>query len=174
MSPERGQYRSSFEEVTQKAKEITFQDGQHVPVLIVEGSKSLIVSQIQAMPDTHGERLELMRFLGQALAKGGKVGKLEQVFFISEGWMSTASKDKPPDVRPSEDPARKEVLIISGLELNSLRRSLRLFEMVRNQGKQVIDLPELIAPQAREGEIEIPLLDAFAQGFRLAFQAQAS
>ncbi len=101
------------------------QDGQHVPVLIVEGSKSLVVSQIQAMPDTHGERLELMRFFGQAAAKSGKVGKLEQVFLISEGWMSVASKDKPLEMRPSQDPARKEVLIISGLELKGLKKSLR-------------------------------------------------
>lgn len=174
MSPERGQYKTSFEDITEKAKEITLQDGEHVPVLIVEGSKSLIVSQIQAMPDTHGERLELMRFIGQLAAKSGKVGKLEQVFFISEGWMSTASKDQPHDTRPSKDPARKEVLIISGLQLNGLKKSLRLFEMVRNQSKQVVALPELLTPQGREGEVEIPLLDAFAHGFRLAVQTQAN
>jgi hypothetical protein len=50
MSPERrgDKYRISFEEVTSNAKEIIRKDGHHVPVLIVEGSKNFIVSQIQA------------------------------------------------------------------------------------------------------------------------------
>jgi hypothetical protein len=38
----------------------------------------------------------------------------------------------------------------------------------------VVDLAELSPPHDNDGTIEIPLLDAFAQGFRLAFQAQAS
>jgi hypothetical protein len=174
MSPERKEYRIRFEEVTQKAREIVRQDGSHVPVLIVEGSKNLIVGQLRDMPDTHGERLELMRFLGQLAAKSGKVGELQQVFFISEGWISMASEDKPPQNPPSGDPNRKEVLIVSGLEVQARRRMLKLFEMVRGPNQQVIDLPEISPPEGREGEVEIPLLDAFAQGFRLAFQASVN
>ncbi len=176
MSPERrgDKYRISFEEVTSNAKEIMRKDGHHVPILIVEGSKNFIVSQIQEMPETHRERMELMRFFGMTAAKSGKVGRLEQVFFISEGWMSVANEGKLPENGPSQDPNRKEVLIISGLQLNGFKKSLRLFEMVRNQGKQVVDLPELLAPQREEGDIEIPLLDAFAQGFRLAIQMKVN
>ena len=88
--------------------------------------------------------------------------------------MSVANEGKLPENRPSQDPNRKEVLIISGLQLNGLKKSLRLFEMVRNQGKQVVDLPELLAPHGEEGDIEIPLLDAFAQGFRLAIQMRVN
>ena len=82
-------------------------DGHHVPVLIVESTRNLIASQIQDMPETHGERVELMRFIGQTAARSGKLGKLEQVFFVSEGWMSRASEDKPPELKPSDDPNRK-------------------------------------------------------------------
>jgi hypothetical protein len=176
MTPERREdkYRINFEDVASKAKEVALHDGKHVPILIVEGSKSLIVSQIQDMPETHGERVELMRFFGQAAAKSGRVGRLEQVFFISEGWMSVANEGKLPENRPSQDPNRKEVLIISGLELKGLKKSLKLFEMVRNENKQVVDLPELSSPQGKEGAIEIPLLDAFAQGFRTAFQMRVN
>lgn len=172
MSPERGQYRTTFEDITEKAKEILIQDGQHVPLLIIEGSKKLVVSQIQDMPDTHDERAALMRFFGQAAARTAKIGRLEQVFFVSEGWMSAASKDKPPEMRPSQDPQRKEVLIISGLELKTRRKQLRIFEMVRNPSKRVVDLQELTPTSGRGGEIEIPLLDAFAQGFQTEFQAE--
>jgi len=170
MSPERNQYRISFDEIVANAKEITLKDGHHVPILIVEGSKDLLTSQISEMPETHGERMQLMRFLGQAAAKSGMVGNLEQVFFISEGWMSTASQDKPPNIRPSVDPNRKEVLIISGLRVKDSRKNIRLFEMARDQNKQIVSLEQLLPPQEKDGRIEVPLLEAFAQGFKLAYQ----
>ena len=174
MSLERGEYKASFEYLTQKAKEITLQDGNHVPILIVEGSRALAISQMRDVPDTHDGRLDLMRSLGQAAAMSGKLGRLNQVFFISEGWMSVANNRKPPELRPSQDPNRKEVLIVSGLELKRQQKYLRIFEMIRNPSQRVVDLAELSPPHDEDGRIEIPLLDAFAQGFRLAFQAQAS
>jgi hypothetical protein len=173
MSPEKGEYIASFEYLIQKAKEITLQDGNHVPVLIVEGSRGLAISQMRDVPDTHDERLDLMRSMGQAAAMSGKLGQLRQVFFISEGWMSEANGGKPPDLRPSQDPNRKEVLIVSGLELKGQQKYIRIFEMIRNPNQRVVDLSELSPPHDKGGMIEIPLLDAFAQGFRIAFQAQA-
>src|SRR5215217_1934180 len=113
MSPERDQNRISIQEIISNAKEIMFRDGNHVPILIAEGGKSLIAGQIPDLPETHGERMELLRFLGQVAAKSGRVDQLRQVFMISEGWMSAPSEDKPTDVKPSQDPNRKEVLIIS-------------------------------------------------------------
>ncbi len=174
VSPERNQHRISFEDLAAHAKEITIQDGHHVPILIVEGSRSLAVSHIQEMPETHSERAELMLAFGQAAALSGKIGRLEQVFLVSEGWMSVASSERPPHMRPSQDPERKEVLIISGLALNDRKKELRLFEMVRNDNKQVVELQEMAPPEGRDGEVEIPLLDAFAEGFRTAFQARLS
>jgi hypothetical protein len=71
MSPERrgDKYRISFEEVTSNAKEIMRKDGHHVPILIVEGSKNFIVSQIRDIPETHNERVELMHFFGMATVR---------------------------------------------------------------------------------------------------------
>jgi hypothetical protein len=174
VSPERSQYRISFEDLAAHAKEITIQDGHHVPILIVEGSRRLAVSHIQEMPETHGERLQLMQLFGQAAAESGKFGRLEQVFFVSEGWMSVAAQENPPGIRPSQDPERKEVLIVSGMAVKGRERYLRIFEMVRDPTQRVVDLAELLPPCDQDGTIEIPLLDAFAQGFRVAFQAQAS
>jgi hypothetical protein len=174
MSPERGEYRAEFEFLIQQAKEVTLRDGSHVPMLIVEGSRGLAIGQMEEMPDTHAERSDLMRSLGRAAAVSGKVGRLKQVFFISEGWMSMAENGKPPNLRPSQDPNRKEVLIVSGLELRAQQRYLRIFEMIRSPANDVVDLAELVPPHAKDGRIEVPLLEAFAQGFRLALQAQAN
>jgi len=174
VSSERSQDRISFEGLAAHAKEITIQDGHHVPILIVEGSRRLAVSHIQEMPETHGERLRLMQLFGQAAAESGKFGRLEQIFFVSEGWMSVAAQENPPSIRPSQDPERKEVLIVSGLEARGRRTRLRIFEMVRNGDQEVVDLPELSSSQAAEATAQVPLLDAFVQGFALAFQARVS
>ena len=116
MSPERNQYYITIEEIISNAKEVMLREGKHIPVLIVEGGKNLIAGQIPNMPPTHGERVELMRFLGQAAAKSGKIDQLKQVFMVTEGWMSEPSEDIPERIRPSGDPNKKEVLIISMIQ----------------------------------------------------------
>ena len=88
--------------------------------------------------------------------------------------MSVAAQENPPRIRPSQDPERKEVLIVSGLEVMGRRTQLRIFEMVRNGAQEVVDLPELSSPQAGEATAQVPLLDAFVQGFALAFRARVS
>jgi len=54
------------------------------------------------------------------------------------------------------------------------RKQLKLFEMVRNQNNQVVNLPELSPSPEKERNVEVPLLDAFAQGFKLAFQVRVN
>ena len=172
MSPEREGNRANFEEIVANAKELVLESGHHLPVVIIEGSKNLIVSSFQDLPSTHGERMRMMRFVGQAAARSGQVGHLEQVFMVSEGWMSMAHEDNPPKMRPSEDPNRKEVLIISGFDIQQRKKNLKLFEMVRDKNQHVIALPEILPPQTKDGKVEIPLLDAFAEGFLFAHQAR--
>lgn len=46
MSPERGQYHLGFDEVISNAKVVILRDGNHAPVLIVEGNKNIVVGQI--------------------------------------------------------------------------------------------------------------------------------
>ncbi len=88
--------------------------------------------------------------------------------------MSVASEGKLPDLSPSQDPLRKEVLIVSGQDLKEGKKSLKLFEMIRNQFQRVIELPELTPPQEKEEAIEIPLVDAFVEGFQQVFREQAN
>jgi len=148
-------------------------DGKHVPVLIMEASKNLVVGQIPDMPATHGERVELMRFLGQAAAKSGRVDQLQQVFMVSEGWMSMASEDKPAEIRPSQDPDRKEVLIISAMQMEERKKHLKVFEILRDSNEQVVGFEEFLPDeQKRDESVDIPLLEAFVQGFKLAFRTR--
>jgi len=173
MSPERSQYQISLEEIVSNAKEILLRDGQHIPTLIVEGSKSLVSGQIPDLPATHGERVELMRFLGQAAAKSGRVNQLQQIFMVTEGWMSEPIEDKPTDLPPSQDPNRKEVLIISAVQMKERKKQLRLFEILRDSNEQVLSLEEILPDEMKkDGKVDVPLLDAFVQGFQTAFRAR--
>jgi len=172
MSPERNQNPITLEEIVSNAKEIMLRDGNHVPVLIMEADNKVVAGQIRDMPPTHGERVELMRFLGQAAAKSGRVSHLEQVFMVSEGWMSEPSEDKPTSLRPSEDPNRKEVLIISAIQTRERKKHLKVYEVSRDKYEQVTSIEEFSPEDKSEATVEVPLLDAFVQGFQTAFRTK--
>jgi len=170
MSPERNQNPITLEEVISNAKEIMLRDGNHVPVLIMEADNKLVAGQIPDLPPTHGERADLMRFLGQAAAKSGRVNQLQQIFMVTEGWMSEASEDKPSELRPSDDPNKKEVLIISAIQMKERKKHLKVYEVFRDQHEQVIGIEEFSPEAKNEESVEVPLLDAFVQGFQFAFR----
>ena len=173
MSPERNQNPITLEEIISNAKEIMLRDGYHVPVVILEVDKKLMGAQIPDMPATHGERVQLLHFLGQAAAKSGRVNQLQQVFMVNEGWMSVASEDKPAEIRPSQDPNRKEVLIISAIQMKERKKQMKVFEILRDSSEQVVGLEEFLPDEKKKDEsVDIPLLDAFVQGFQMAFRTK--
>jgi hypothetical protein len=173
MSPERSEYQISLEEIISNAKEIMFRDGNHVPIVIVESGKALVAAQIPDMPETHGERIELLRFLGQVAAKSGRIDQLRQVFMVSEGWMSEPSEDKPIDMRPSQDPNKKEVLIISAIQMKERKKQIAMFEILRDGNENVVGLEEFLTETMKKDEsVEVPLLEAFVQGYQLSFRTK--
>ena len=93
------------------------------------------------------------------------MGELQQVIFIPEGWMSTG-EGTPPESRPSQDPARKEVLLVSELMIRDHCSRVAIFEMVRDVKGELTELRDLQLPgEYDQGQAETPLLDAFADGF---------
>jgi len=152
--------RLSLEEVIRTAKEITLQDGGHVPTVLAEGGGVTIATQLE-FRGTHQERVATMHAAGFALGKSGQLSQLEQVFFISEGWMSRHQRGTPP-VPPSEDPHRIEVLLVSRLDVAQKRNELAVYEIVR-QGEAVVDLSH----QGDLSSYDSPLLKAFAVGFQM-------
>jgi hypothetical protein len=173
MLPEREQGHITLAEVISNAKEVMLRYGKHVPTLIMEASNNLVVTQVPSMPVTHGERMEFMRFVGQVAAKSGRVDQLQQVLLVTEGWMSLAKEDKLADLPPSQDPGRKEVLIISAIQMTERKKQLKVFEILRDSKEQVIGLEEFLPDEKKKDEsVKVPLLDAFVQGFQLAFRTR--
>jgi hypothetical protein len=172
MSPERNQYQLTLEEIISNAKEIMLRPGKHTPTLIMDASNNLVVTEMPSMPVTHGERVEFMRFVGQVAAQSGRVDQLQQVLLVSEGWLSMANEGKP-ERRPSEDPNRKEVLIISSMQIKERKKQMKVFEILRDSHDKVVSLEEFLREEKKTDEsVDLPLLDAFVDGFQMVFRAK--
>jgi len=157
----------SLQEVIRLAQEVILREGAHLPTVIAEGSEQTVITQIAHLAGTHEERAQQLFIAGFMLAQSRLVGRLEQVFFIAEGWMSEAEEGRPPEHPPSRDPRRKEILFISSLKLRSRESDLALFEMLRDGQGQLIEL-RAHQPPADHVTVESPLLTAFVAGFYAA------
>lgn len=169
MGAERIQPQSEFELRVQLVKEAALELGGFPPTLIVEGNQKPIMTQFPEMPDTHEERARMMYFLGRSLAQDGRAGRLKEVWFISEAWMSMAKKGEGIQVPPSQDPNRIEVLSIMVTEVTEDRLINKgvLLEMIRDTRGRLANIQEVeIFADRRGKELKSPLLMAFFEGFR--------
>ena len=158
----------TLEEIAALAKEITLKSGEHMPTIIAEGSLRSATGQMVEYPATREEKTLMMLSAGFMFAQEG-IGELKQVFFISEGWMSTEKEGGPGAVRPSQDPNRQEVLLISNLTIEGHRTKGAIFAMIRDAEGRLTELREVQQPEEEEDEknrADSPLLDAFVFGFR--------
>jgi hypothetical protein len=147
------------------AKEVTLRDGQHLPTVIADGSAQTAIVQLAELPNTHEGRAQQMYMTGFLLADSRQIGKLKQVFFISEAWMSTPREGELPTVPPSQDPNRKEILVISAMRVPDHDTKMAIFEMLRSQEGQLTDLKEYEPVTSENTDVDSPLLRAFAAGF---------
>ena len=155
----------TLEAVARKAQEVMLEDGHHVPTLIVSGYGQVAVLQVRDLADTSEARFQQLERIGFTLAQQSNRVIPEQVFIITEGWMSTLAKHETPLVRPSEDPNRKEVLLVSDLNVDGYKSSAMVFEMIRGKGQKVTGLRPMEMEDS-DGTAS-PLLEAFVQGFAM-------
>ena len=84
--------------------------------------------------------------------------------------MSEPREEEGKLIRPSEDPNRKEVLIVSAIQMKERKKNLKIYQLVRDQNEQITGMEEFVPESPQETSVEVPLLDAFVQGFRTGFQ----
>lgn len=158
----------TFELVSRLTKEVLLRDGHHVPTLIVDGTRNPIVIQVEVLAPTFEGRMKQMFVTGQALAHEGTVGRVRSVYFVTEAWLSQAREGNLPDVPPSQDPQRKEVLMVNGLDRligKSRRVYLAIFEMVRDEQGTLREIRNYSFPDKPADAADTPLLEAFLTGF---------
>jgi hypothetical protein len=143
-------------------------DGQHVPLLLVEGRTGDVSIPMTDLSPNYEQRLQQFLTAGYLLATSGHVGELRQLFFISEGWYTSKDKGTVRQPPPSQDPKRKEILIVSQLVLHTAQANLFVFEMLRNQRGKLTAVRELHSADDITA-INSPLLNAFVFGFELGY-----
>src|SRR3989304_9129373 len=132
MSKERIQGEPEIEGIAAIARENLLKYGNHVPTVIAVGTLGQGIGQLEGELETSEDRARAMKVLGRVFRREGYVGELRKVFFVSEGWMSEAAK-VDGNIRPSQDPNRIEVLVVSELDLPNRKTNMLLYEMVRNK-----------------------------------------
>jgi hypothetical protein len=168
MSPELPRYgRLNLEAVVAQATETVLESGGHLPTLLVSGSEGNTVLVIDALAPTHDLRMQQMAMFGFAFGLSGRTGELHQIFLITEAWLSLRTQEQLPILPPSEDPNRKEMLIISSFDPTQDQRDYALFEMVRDSEGVIRELKNFLSDDATQISSDSPLLDAFVIGFNI-------
>ncbi|MFC1959365.1 hypothetical protein ACFLYO_01525 [Chloroflexota bacterium] len=151
--------------ITRQAKELALLMGHHVPTLLVAGSEQNIGGHFDEMPPTHADRVQLMHAAGQTFGEQDALGSLQQVIFITEAWLSVVSDENHIEL-PSQDPDRKEVLCISSLNVQQRQHDLTLFEMIRDEQGNLVDLQDFQVGDPQMQKTDSPLLSAFVAGYK--------
>ena len=156
-----------IEEVTGIACEVALRDGYHVPTVIADGREGPVIAQFQKLPDTFEECVALLRAAGEDVGSRGVVSDLQRLFLVVEAWVSLGDENRTPVTPPSQDPQRKEVLVISSLQVASQETGLVWMEMRRAEGR-LVALQDLAIPEHVKLSVRSPLLAAYAEGYRQA------
>lgn len=155
----------TLETVIHTAKAVILKHGSHIPTVIATDKGQAIMTQIEDLHPTHeGRKLQLFT-LGLVLALSGEIGVLQQAFFISEGWMNAAQAAKAAQTRPSEDPQRREVLLVAHMDVPTRKSDLVVMEMIRNKKGKLTRLEDFQQSKEESITVENPLLLAFVRGF---------
>lgn len=157
----------TLEEVSQHAVEQTLEHGRHAPTLIAEGAQGSVVVQLDANPDARFDLAFQALGAGVYVAQDNAIGPLRQVFLIAEAWMSSGPQGERPPVLPSEDPNRKEILMITHWRIGRRDNQVATYNLVRNAGGQLTALNRW--ERATDFvSLRSPILDAFIDGFQVA------
>jgi hypothetical protein len=150
-------------EIVKIAKQILTQFGSHAPMLFVRGSKSSGMITFKDFGPDHEDKVRQMANAGVDAAMRFHAGDLRYVIFVTEAWMSLAEKGKPY-IQPSKNPKRKEMLIITTLDVVTNKQGLLMYQMIRDKRGYLIELNKFTEEW---DSVKSPLLPAFVAGYNL-------
>jgi hypothetical protein len=151
-------------EILAAAKEAMLRDGECSPIVFARGTKGNVYMPLPEV-ETLPERVAIMTQAGKQMGQAGKVGEIEQVIYVFQGWSSPA---RTPYIRPSLDPNRTEVLVLSALDAKTNAQTLEMYACIRDTKQAVTDLKRVPLPE--DTPADSPLLPAFLAGYRLFYR----
>lgn len=164
-----------FTEVVEGAQRTLLRTGEHRPTILVafEGLSTPVRRTLRSFPATAEQRQHVLFLEGQLVGNQYSTWKVQRVWFISEGWMSTTDPSCLHPIAPSRDPKRREVLLVLELDATSdgFKQRIDLREMRRNKKKKLkalIAVPELACtpeqqPVTPHGVLALAFLTGFAE-----------
>jgi hypothetical protein len=158
-----------LEMVIDTAIKTILEKGEHMPTLYVEyKNREVALIFMTGVPDDTLARQKYFFVAGRKVGMESPGRKVKQLIFADEGWMASHPVDAPspyPYKRPSDDPDRKEVLLIQSVDVSNgeVKQSLQTFEMLRGDG--TIDL---LAGKRMTEDVSCYLLVAFLAGISSA------
>ncbi len=147
-------------QIADLARKIFLHDGFHSPMVFAKGTNGKVVLEFKHFGATADERVRDMLNAGTQVACQRNVGELELIVYVCEAWMGTNM-----DILPSQDPKRIEVLLVNSLDARMQEEKLLTFEIKRDPKGKVLDLKELMLPEAVETKGK--LLPAFQKGYQI-------
>lgn len=157
----------TLEVIAELARETLLQDGRHPPTLIVDGTLRTGVIELPDLGRSHDERIQQLATLGYEMATERQAGQLQQAFLITEAWMAFVNDGNWPALPLSKNTNRKEVLIISQFNANTLEGKYILYELKRTTDGHLFELAEFPLADGRGVQSDNRLLTAFAMGFHM-------
>ena len=148
-------------ELVRQAKDFVLRHGGHPTVLVASGENGRLYIYLPDFPNNYEEKLLCLFGAGKQAAQTGSPGKLDKVFLVMEAWQG-----KNMHIRPSQDPNRVEVLIISCLDLATKEQSVASLEYIRDAKGILREIKDMVLPDGQTvAKAESPLLPAFVAGY---------
>lgn len=170
MKHERSEHEKSSllttEQIVDHVREIMRNTGSVPPTVLVETQESGRVIAIPDFGDTAEERVQQMFEVGYAVGRLKELGRVLQVTLVTECWFS-AGESAQKGIRPSEDPMRREGVLITSKRLQPYSTSFRLLEILRDDDGSYMTLLPLDTDGNDDMKIDGLLMDAFVYGYRI-------
>lgn len=160
----------TLETIAAIAAENMLRDGLHVPTLIVDASENNLIFTFDSLASTSEQRATQFFLCGIRVAQTEEIGFTNQVFFISEAWMTRQNQNQP-FVQPSEARDRMEILMISSMNARTRKIGLMIFELVRDSTNSLREIRPLENSEGEDFEGNSPLLSAFLNGIEAGRRA---
>jgi hypothetical protein len=156
------------EDVIHLASDTLTTCGTHAPTLILEDTRQKYALALPSTAETWEHRAAEMFALGTVVGRGEWLGDLTQGFFNSEPWAAIAPPGRVPNHRPSQDPSRREVLVIVRFSAERSAEEITISEVKRAENGS----GSVLRP-FQQGPFELPatqsaVLAAFVSGYRRA------
>ena len=153
----------NIEQVRKQALDYLLRHGNHPQAVHIFGTKGSTIALLADIPEDGSGKGKALFAAGRKAARAGNIGTLQQMFLVSEAWVSVHMTGNTP-IPPSTDPGRKEALVVYGIDVLTKEQRMFLFELVRSKEGIVRTIQPLGGREEMQA-VSNPFLMTFLAGY---------